>query len=122
MKRFNNIVWSPVDYAKASVVARTAGEALLSRLKWMTIQPKLILDVGCGTGEMLSHLHTIYPDATVIAIDHSLDMIAYANAQATASCLCAEAENLPLPAQSADLILANFLIPWSPDFKKLLSE
>lgn len=114
-------MWSPEDYAEAAVIAREAGEEMLARLEWMTIKPNVILDIGCGTGELSAQLQTRYPDAHVLALDHSERMIHYAR-RYTLFSICGDGETLPLRNQSVEMIFVNFLLPWHADVKNLLRE
>lgn len=96
---------------------------MFSRLDFMTLNPQTILDLGCGTGEMAQQLHERYPQAQLLALDLSPAMIEYAKKNATAAlCVCADAQQLPLRAQSVDLIFANFLLPWHDNTTLLLRE
>jgi len=105
------------------VLAREIGVELLSRLDWMTLQPKQILDVGCGTGELNTQLKKRYPQAEVIGIDLSAAMIDYAKKNVlAANFMQADGAQLPFTAQSVDLIVAHFLLPWQADIKPLLQE
>lgn len=125
LKRMNflSMTWSPLDYASAAVISREASEELFSRLDWMSITPRVVVDMGCGTGEMSSRLQARYTDAIVIALDLSERMIQHAKHQTpTLSCVCGDAGALPLADQSVDLIFANQLVPWHADVKKLLHE
>jgi malonyl-CoA O-methyltransferase len=118
-----NIIWSPVEYAEAAVIAREASEEMLTRLDWMTIKPKVILDMGCGIGESSLSLRQRYPQSTVLACDLSMSMIQYAKQHSSRiDCVCAEGESLPLRDQSVDLIFANFFLPWQSDVKTILRE
>ena len=99
------------------------GEEMLARLEWMTLQPKIILDIGCGTGEMSVQLKQRYPNASVLSFDLSEEMTQYARQHHQLSCcVCADAGKLPLPSQSVDFIFAHFLFPWHPQAKMLLDE
>jgi malonyl-CoA O-methyltransferase len=123
MSLSKNIGWSPVEYAESSVLAREAGEEMFSRLEWMTLKPRVIVDLGCGTGEMSRKLQERYQDARVISLDSSEDMIEYAKQHhASRLCLCADAASLPLPNQSVDLLFANLLLPFQQDISSLLRE
>lgn len=119
MIELNNIQWSPEAYADAAIAAREAEEELLSRLDWMTLQPAVIVDVGCGTGSLSARLQARYPEAKVVSVDHSEAMLEQVQSATT---LMAEAHAIPLPDQSVDLITANFLLPWHPNFILLLRE
>lgn len=121
---FLNIEWFPLDYIQASVIANEVGYELIDRLKWLTIKPKLIVDMGCGPGTLTSQLKKNYPDAEVLGIDLSSSMLKYAKevSQNKFSLIQANAQNSPLRDQTVDLIFANFLLPWHIDFKSLLRE
>ena|SRR3990167_2387518 len=118
---FRNIE-SPHRYLETAVIAQEAGKEMGARLDWMTIQPTIILDLGCGTGEHSAQLKNRYPDAAVIALDLSEAMIQHTKSVHHSVCLCADALKLPLKNQSVDLIFANFLLPWQIDFSVLLRE
>jgi malonyl-CoA O-methyltransferase len=119
---FNNMVWSPLEYANAAVLARETGEEMLARLDWVTLQPKVIVDLGCGTGEMSSKLQTRYPEANVVALDLSSGMIEFAKQKNHGNCINADAGQLPLRSQSVDLLFANLIFPWYEDINLLLKE
>lgn len=121
MKLLKNIVWTPLEYIEASVISREASIEMLSRMDWMTLKPKTIVDIGCGTGEMSIELQKRYPDAHLLAFDLSQPMLDYAK-KTVSRCVCADAERLPLRDQSVDLIFANFLTPWHTDLRTLLRE
>lgn len=123
MSAVKNMKWSPLDYDECAVLAREAGEEMLARLDWMTLQPKVIVDAGCGTGELSARLQARYPSATVFAIDSSPEMIAHAkDTHGTPTYHCQAAETLPLADHSVDLLFANFLVPWHADVTLLLKE
>lgn len=108
---------------KSAFLARLAGEEMLSRLDWMTLQPDVVLDIGCGVGEMSRLLQNRYPTAHVMAVDHSLEMLAYGqDSQGDGAYLCSDANRLPFKDSSVQLIFANFLLPWVSDVPQLLHE
>lgn len=94
---------------------------MLSRLDWMVISPKVILDVGCGSGNLAKGLAARFPEASVYAVDTSADMLAVAAGNGY-QCLLEDASKLSCSAQSVDLICANFLLPWVPDLMACLKE
>ncbi len=115
-------MWSPSVYVESSVLAREIGDEMMARLDWMTIQPDVILDVGCGAGEMAAQLQTRYKKAHVLALDNEFAMVQFAKQQHHQSCFCADAARLPLPDRTVDLIFANLLLPWYPNIPVLLRE
>ncbi len=116
---------SPVEYAAAAVLANAVAEQMLSRLEWVLWQPKVIVDVGCGTGYGRELLKQRYPEAQILAIDTAYPMLHYAKQQAKnrqEGFLSADAMTLPFKNQSVDLLFANFMMPWHSNFEKLLQE
>lgn len=122
-KREYKFMWSPKEYSEVAVVANDARVEMLSRLQWMVLQPKVILDVGCGAGEGSVTLQQCYPDARVFALDLSAEMLAHAKVtNDNLNCVHASAYRLPFANQSVDLLFANFLMPWCGDMNQLLRE
>ncbi len=96
---------------------------MLARLDWMTIKPAVILDAGCGTGEMSAELQVRYPDALILSLDSDHAMTDYVKAAyPNAHSLCADAIALPLKDNSVDLVFANLLLPWCHNAQALLRE
>lgn len=122
MKRFANMNWSPKDYAASAAIAEAVGQELLSRLQWLALQPTCIVDVGCGTGEMSVALQSRYPEAQVIAVDHSDAMITHAAQQHRGPCWLADAGSIPVAEHSVDLIFANLVLPWQEDMTQVLQH
>jgi malonyl-CoA O-methyltransferase len=112
-------------YDSAAVLhAQVRGE-LLERLRLMSISPKVVLDGGAGTGHASRALKGRYPGALVVALDASLQMLRHAGRQRgwlrRFSCVCADAQCLPLADASVDLIVSNLMLHWcDPD--AVLSE
>jgi len=72
------------------------------------LQPKSILDVGCGTGRLLRRAGQQFPDAELAGVDLSEGMIAQANLLTPgARFYVGQAESLPLPDASVDLVLST---------------
>ncbi len=120
--RFENI--SPADHDSAAVLIREAGDQLLARLEVVALQPKRILDVGCGMGHCARLLQKRYPAAEIGGVDDSAAMLAYANALSPSSIqwLCASLDTLPAEDHSIDLVVGNLVLPWCMDLKKTLQE
>jgi ubiquinone/menaquinone biosynthesis C-methylase UbiE len=70
--------------------------------------PQTILDVGCGTGRLLSAAQQRWPDARLIGVDPAEGMVAEASRQMPAACfVSAAAEALPFPDASIDLAMST---------------
>jgi malonyl-CoA O-methyltransferase len=120
-KKLMNI--APARYASAAVLAQTIGQEMLMRLEFVTLQPQVVVDLGCGTGNFSTALSERYPEAHVIALDIDYPMLQFAEPQVVKSSrICADALALPLADQSVDLLFANLLLPWCDDLEKLFRE
>lgn len=122
------------SYDAAAVLHREVGRRMAERLALIRLQPKTILDAGCGTGEALGELRTRYPEAAIVALDFAFAMAGAAKRRASAlkvvrtgmlgkllgsrpgggetQVLCADAGRLPLAPASVDLVWSNLLLQW----------
>ncbi len=107
-------------YDAAAVLQTEVRKLLLGRLDLTALSPGIVLDAGAGTGHASQALKRRYPQAGVLAVDSSLGMLRAAARQRSwwrpFTRICADAAALPLRDGSVDLILSNFMLPWSdPD-------
>ncbi len=107
-------------YDGAAVLQTEVRDLLLQRLDLTALSPRLVVDAGAGTGHGARALKRRYPGALVIALDSSSGMLRAAARQQSwlrpFARLCGDAERLPLPDGSVDLILSNLMLQWSdPD-------
>ena len=109
------------SYDEAGLLQREIGARLLEHLDPIRIEPRRILDVGCGTGAHLEPLGHRYPDAHVIGIDFSAAMLARARARAPwwrrfarrgPLLVRADAERLPVASSAADFAFSNLALHW----------
>lgn len=86
--------------------------------------PLKILDVGCGPGNSTAALKQRFPDAFVLGIDSSPEMIRAAKAHYTDMefALCDAASELPQLDRDFDVVFSNACIQWVPNHEKLLSD
>jgi len=101
--------------AAADLQARVAAE-LLERLELLRFAPKVVLDLGCGTGRVTRELKRRYPRARVIALDLAAGMLRearrYQRPWRRFERVCGDALRLPLRDQSVDLIFSNLMLQW----------
>lgn len=96
----NHMTNTPLKNDEANFIATEAGSDLLVRLEWMTLQPKMVLELGEHGEDVSSKLREKYPEANFISGE----------------------ETLSLAPGSVDLIFANMVLPWQQNIKELLKE
>ena len=110
-------------YDAAAFFQRIAGERLFERLDYFKLEPKHIVDLGCGTGVFTRELSARYSQAKVTGVDIAEGMIQWCRSQSKAEdYLCADAVSLPFEDNSVDLIFSNLSIQWVEDLEKLFVE
>jgi len=114
-------------YEQAAKLQKNIGENLLERLDWLKIEPRQILDVGTGTGQLSRNLNQRYPHAKVYSIDLSTKMLQVAQAQVAQTpsqsyFICADATQLPIVDHSIDLLMSNLMLQWCNDINPVLAE
>jgi len=129
-------------YDANAVLQTEVREQLLERLDVLHMQPKVILDLGCGTGAAGSALAQRYPQAHIISLDLADAMLMQAKQRHTGnsawhpkhwlkrlpwrpkqhSYLCADMEALPLADASVDMVWSNLAIQWSDQLEQTLAE
>lgn len=103
---------------------RPIHDAVLRRLR--RAEPKSVLDLGCGTGQLTQRLVHEFPDARVIGLDLSAGMLAEAaerfDSPDDPRLLRADAEHLPIAAGSFDAVACTESFHWYGDQRGALGE
>jgi trans-aconitate 2-methyltransferase len=109
--------WNPEQYDKLSDYRRRPFSELMSRLG--AGRPQLVVDLGCGSGGCTLELALRWPDARVIGVDNSAEMLDTARRNDSGErveWVRADVESWD-PAQlggQVDVIIANSLLQWVP--------
>jgi malonyl-CoA O-methyltransferase len=103
-----------LPFESACFIHDEARVRLLERLDLIRLLPAVAVDLGCATGRGAAALAARYPAARVLGIDSSRGMLRTAAAAAgeAVSLVAGDATALPLRAASAELVLANLVLPW----------
>lgn len=112
-------------FERHDVIVREVGRRLIERLQFIRLDPRRIVDVGCGAGRTREALLVRYPRADWLGVDLSPAMLARAAPASVLSRLlpwrgsparriCAEASALPLAGDCADLLFSNLMLHWHP--------
>ena len=105
-------------YDASAVLQALLRQQMIDRLEWIAFTPEVVVDLGCGTGHAAAALSRRWPQARVIAVDAAPGMLREAARREEApriERLCADAESLPLPDASVDLLFCNLMLPWCDD-------
>lgn len=126
------------DLVSAEFLYGEIANRMLERLKLIRLEPKVILDAGCGAGRRLPSLRSRYPQARLIGLDHNTKLLAMAHEaikgsgwqrllaglgrKPTLELVCAELDHTGLAPESIDLIWSNLAIHWHPEPHHVLRE
>jgi malonyl-CoA O-methyltransferase len=110
------------SYDAHAVLHREVGLRLFEHLDPIRIEPRRIVDLGCGPGPSFEAMGRRFPRAQLIGLDFSTAMLAQARQRAgwfrrafssrVARLVCADAERLPLAHASVDFMFSNLALQW----------
>ncbi len=113
-------------YQAAARLQAQVNAELLERLQFFQLEPRVIIDLGCGTGAGATALRRRFPRAQLIALDAAFGMTQQARRGQRFwrrfECVCADACALPLAAQSVDLVFSNLMLQWCDDPPALFAQ
>lgn len=122
-------------YGDAAVLAREVERRMLERLGYVRLEPRRIVDAGCGTGAGLRELGRRYPAAQLVGIDATKAMLHGAARAASLfervrllfgrgapRFVCADMRALPLASGSCGLLWSNFGLSFSGEPQAALRE
>lgn len=95
---------------------------LVSRIP--NARPRTVIDLGCGTGELTRGLLDRWPDARIVGVDNSAEMLAAAAPRAVEGRLRFVAGDARSYAadEPVDVLLSNAVLHWVPDHAPLLER
>jgi trans-aconitate 2-methyltransferase len=113
--------WDAQTYAQVSAPQQAWAQEQFARIGALSGE-ELILDAGCGSGNITAQLSEMVPNGHVYAVDFSPAMVEHTQAllgdRVTAS--CQDLQELELP-QPVDLIFSNATFHWIHDHQKLFN-
>jgi len=110
-------------YDAQARVQREVVERFLGRLAGLCPAPRRALDVGAGTGLLLSRLREAHPALEATGLDLAAGMARAARERApSARWLVADAEALPFAACSFDLVVSTSALQWVPRLDRAFAE
>jgi len=109
----------------AHLQARVAAE-LLERLAVFDFSPRVVLDLGAGTGRVTGELKRRYRRALVIALDLAPGMLREARRHQRPwrrfARVCGDALRLPLATASVDVLFSSLMLQWCEPLGAVLGE
>ena len=109
-------------YDAAAVLQREVCARLLDHLDPVRLDPRRVLDLGCGTGQAFDALARRYPAASLVGLDLATAMLGRARQRGPwwrrlpgsrrPGLVCADAECLPLASASVELVFSNLALQW----------
>lgn len=112
--------WSPEEYLKYETERTRPSRDLLQHVPLN--HPKLIVDLGCGPGNSTQLLAERYPEAELLGVDSSAEMLEAAR-QRLPEARFIHADIVKwTPTDSIDLIFANAVFQWVPDHLAVLER
>ena len=107
------LYFGPVHVKMLDLIKREGSEA----------SPRDILDVGCGTGRLLRAAAINWPEAQLWGVDPAAQMVSEASRlNPKAAFKLGQAEALPFPDQSADIVFSSLSFHHWADHRKGLCE
>src|SRR4051794_4610919 len=109
--------WDPAQYGRYADERGRPFHDLLARVG--AEQPRRVVDVGCGSGELTALLAQRWPDAAVEGFDSSPEMIGAADPSGGVSFRVEDATLWSMPAD-ADVVVSNAVLQWVPTHRDLI--
>jgi len=113
--------WDPNQYRRYSDYRLRPALDLIERIP--VAAPRSIIDLGCGTGNVTRLLARRWPEASVVGLDHSPEMLAEAKPGEPDAIQWVQADLRDWqPDREADLVFSNATLHWVPDHRALFPK
>jgi len=113
-------------YEAAARLQVQVAEELLARLAGFRFAPRVVLDLGAGTGRVTRELKRRYPRALVVALDLAAAMLREARRHQRPwrrfARVCGDALRLPLADGSVDVVFSSLMLQWCQPLDAALAE
>ena len=113
-------------YEAAAVLQSRVADELVSRLEPFEFRPRVLLDLGAGTGRAAAELKRRYRRSLVIALDLAPGMLQQAGRHQSLfrrfERVCADAARLPLGSASVDIVFSNLMLQWCDPLDEVFAE
>lgn len=145
--RVRRLFAQPTRVAESAFLRREVAGRMFERLSLVKLAPQHILDAGCGEGADLPTLQAMYAGAHLLGLDASPSMLgngrehqasaltsmrrlltkwlagdAQAGLGSSGALICGNFAELPLAANSVDLVWSNLALHWHPQPDRVFAE
>lgn len=113
--------WDPAKYVEFGDYRDRPFFDLTGRIH--AVRPRQVVDLGCGPGNLTATLADRWPDASVVGLDSSAQMLAKAADRAAGSAsLTFEQADIRdwMPSAETDVVVSNAALQWVPEHRELL--
>ncbi|WP_338886653.1 trans-aconitate 2-methyltransferase [Rhodococcus sovatensis] len=110
--------WNPAVYQRYADERTRPYFELLGRVRHES--PRQVVDLGCGTGVQTATLAERWPEANIVGIDSSPDMVAKQPSRLPANVTVVEGDIAAFDASGIDLVVANAALQWVPQHRELI--
>lgn len=110
------------SYDAHAVLQREVGQRLVEHLEGIRLEPRRVLDLGCGTGASFDALAQRFPAARLAGVDVAHAMLREARSRtpwwrrigraAAPALVCGDAERLPFARASCEMVFSNLALQW----------
>jgi trans-aconitate 2-methyltransferase len=112
--------WNSELYMKFEAERNRAASDLLAHVR--DLSPKSIVDLGCGPGNSAQLLATRFPEASILGVDSSNNMLIVAQLRAPAARFMLDDLEHWRPSDAPDLIFANAALHFATDHYGLIER
>lgn len=115
-------MWDPQQYDVYADERSRPFHELLARVP--AKRPKGVVDLGCGNGALTAALAERWPEATVLGVDSSPDMLAAAAGRGLPGRLSYQCDTIEgwRPERPVDVLVSNAALHWVPEHPTLLGR
>jgi trans-aconitate 2-methyltransferase len=113
--------WDPAKYVEFGNHRDRPYFDLTARV--LAEKPRHVVDLGCGPGNLTATLAERWPQADVVGIDSSAEMLRQAAAQARFANLSFALQDITewMPSDQTDVVVSNAALQWVPGHPALLA-
>lgn len=110
--------WNPGIYKRYSDERTRPFFELIARVNHRS--PAQVVDLGCGTGAQTSTLAQLWPEANIVGIDSSPNMVAEQPDNLPTNVSVVQGDIADFDASGIDVVISNAALQWVPRHRELL--